>query len=59
MQLVGLGGPPLPLDQGEEKVEDAGDLLALMTPGRRKLDGELGPERGVDVVVVVARLGLR
>ena len=28
--------------------------MALMTPGSRKLDGELGPERGADV-----RLGLR
>jgi len=36
---------PLTLDHGEEKVDDAGDLLALMTPGRRKFDGELGPER--------------
>lgn len=38
---------PLTLDHGEEKVDDAGDLLALMTPGRRKFDGELGPERPV------------
>ncbi len=56
-QLVGLGGPPLPLDHGEEKVEDAGDLLALMTPGKRKFEGELGPERGV--VEDVVKLGLR
>jgi len=43
---VGLGGPPLPpppLDQGDEKVDEAGDLLAFITPGRRKLEGELGP----------------
>ena len=58
-QWVGLGGPPLPpLDQGDEKVDEAGDLLALITPGSRKLDGELGPDRdGVDDDDI--KLGLR
>lgn len=52
---VGLGGPPLPLDHGDEKADDPGDLFALITPGSKKLDGEDGPERGADVV----KLGLR
>lgn len=42
---------PLTLDHGEEKVDDAGDLLALMTPGRRKFDGELGPERPNSITI--------
>ena len=63
---MGLGGPPLPppppplllaLDQGDENVDEAGALLAFITPGRRKLDGELWPDRGIDADDV--KLGLR
>jgi hypothetical protein len=47
----------LALDQGEENVDEAGDLLAFITPGNRKLDGELWPDRGIDADDV--KLGLR
>jgi len=39
---------PLTLDQEVENVDEAGDLLALITPGSSRLEGELGPERPAD-----------
>ena len=32
----------------DENVDDAGDLLALMTPGKRRFDGEQWPDREPD-----------
>ena len=46
---MGLVEPLALDDQGDENVADAGDLLALMTPGSRRFEGDVCPDRGEDV----------